>query len=132
MTRINVGIHPRELPDKLLLAEHREITRIPNTVTSGRAKLRDLPKKFTLGAGHVKFFYSRLGYLSQRYTSLFVECRRRGFQVTDKSTAFEKTDETSGLFGEYVETPEDRQILMERIHLKGFSLLSKVESGEVL
>lgn len=125
MTRINVGIHPRELPDKLLLAEHREITRIPNAVTSGKAKIQNIPQRFTLGTGHVKFFYSRLGYLSQRYSSLFSECQRRGFQVTDKSTAFELTDETRELFGEYIETQEDRQILLERIHSKGFSLLSE-------
>lgn len=127
MTRINVGIRPNELPDKLLLAEHREITRIPNAVTSGRAKLQNIPKKFTLGTGHVKFFYCRLGYLSRRYASLLRECQRRGFNVTDKSAAFETT-EGNGMFGEYVETPEDRRILVERIHSKGFYLLSEVGS----
>ena len=30
MTRINCGIPPEELSDKHLLAEHREIKRIPN------------------------------------------------------------------------------------------------------
>lgn len=128
MTRINVGIHPRELPDKLLLAEHREITRIPNAVTNGKAKIQNIPQRFTLGTGHVKFFYCRLGYLSQRYSSLFNECQRRGFQVTDKSTAFSLTDATRDLFGEYTETQEDRRILLERIHSKGFSLLSEVIS----
>lgn len=125
MTRINVGIRPEELPDRLLLAEHREITRIPNAVMTGRAVLQDLPERFTLGPGHVKFFYPRLGYLSRRYSSLLVECRRRGFQVTDKSTAFERSAEINDLFNDYEETLEDRQLLLERIHSKGFRLLSK-------
>jgi hypothetical protein len=32
MTRINVGVHPSELSTKHLIAEHREIKRIPNNV----------------------------------------------------------------------------------------------------
>ena len=32
MTRINVGIDPSELNMKMLMAEHREIKRIPNCV----------------------------------------------------------------------------------------------------
>jgi hypothetical protein len=32
MTRINTGIPPKELTDKHLLAEHREIKRIPNCI----------------------------------------------------------------------------------------------------
>lgn len=116
MTRINVGIDPCELPDRLLLAEHREITRIPNAVRSGRAKI--VPQdRFTLGTGHVRFFYTRLGYLKRRYTDLFNECKRRGFRVTDKRSAFD------GLtYGEYTPTDADRQIILERITSKGFTL----------
>ena len=36
MTRINVGISPAELNDKHLIAEHREIKRIPNCVAKGK------------------------------------------------------------------------------------------------
>jgi len=37
MTRINAGYSVRRLTDKHLLAEHREIKRIPNMVKSGKA-----------------------------------------------------------------------------------------------
>lgn len=70
MTRINVGIPPRELTNKHLTAEHREIKRIPNAVKTGKAKMVGIPAQFTLGTGHVKFFYNKLGYLRQRYLEL--------------------------------------------------------------
>lgn len=119
MTRVNVGVDPSELPDRLLLAEHREITRIPNAVTSGRAKLVNIPQEFTLGAGHVKFFYDKLGYLKSRYEQLYHECIRRGFRVTNKSDAF------IGVTGDYVETGREREIIVARINSKGFHLITQ-------
>lgn len=62
MTRINVGVDPSELNTKMLIAEHREIKRIPNVIKSGRYSLTNQPKKFTLGTGHVKFFYYAWGF----------------------------------------------------------------------
>lgn len=120
MTRINVAILPQELPDKLLLAEHREITRVPNAVTSGRAIIESIPAKFTLGKGHVKFFYDKLLYLKNRYNALYIECSHRGFNVTNKLSAFDSIPPC--LFNDYEETDEDRRILIERIESKGFSL----------
>ena len=83
MTRINCGIPPAELCDKHLLAEHREIKRIPNCIKRGRYSMKDQPENFTLGTGHVKFFYDKLNYLYKRYCELHLECKRRGFNVTD-------------------------------------------------
>ena len=121
MTRINVGVDPWELPDKLLLAEHREITRIPNAVSNGRAKLTGIPPTFTLGTGHVKFFYDKLGYLKRKYADLYTECCRRGFNVTDKSSAFE--DLPGG--EPYQPSQDDRQLIVDRIESKGFVLLTR-------
>lgn len=117
MTRINVGILPKELPDKLLLAEHREIKRIPNMVHSGKAKLENIPDTFTLGKGHVRFFYDKLLYLYCRYRQLHIECIKRGFNVTDYSEAWGKIIE-----GSYFPTDNDRALLIERIESKGFKL----------
>ena len=89
MTRINAGILPQRLSNQHLLAEHREIKRIPNLITKGRYNLEGQPEKFCLGTGHVKFFYDKLGYLFARYQSLYQECKRRGFQVQDWSGAWE-------------------------------------------
>lgn len=76
MTRINV-VHVAELCDQHLLAEHRELTRIPNAIASGRAKV-DLAK------GHVTFFYDKLEWLWCRYVDLCAECMGRGFNVANR------------------------------------------------
>lgn len=120
MTRINVGIHPYELPNKLLLAEHREIKRIPNVVKSGKFSLAAQPKSFTLGKGHVKFFYSRLLFLRNRYAILHEECLTRGFNVQDYIGAWDGIPES--LMGDYVPSGHDRILLLERINSKGFAL----------
>jgi len=123
MTRINAGVHPEELPDKLLLAEHREITRIPNAVASGLARMDlPIPDTFRLGPGHVRFFYNKLTYLFLRYLALYNECLYRGFNVTFKGNAWD-TIPTSVL--EWRPTTEDRKLIIERITSRGFSLLSK-------
>jgi len=121
MTRINVGIDPEELPIKLLLAEHREIKRIPNCIKSGRYNLENIPEKFTLNTGHVKFFYKRIGYLKKRYQKIHQECLARNFEVTDFSESFENIPES--FMGDYEETQEDRQLLLKRIRSKGFDIL---------
>lgn len=123
MTRINVGIRPSELPNKLLLAEHREITRIPNIISYGRAIVKNIPSEFRLGQGHVKFFYNKLGYLHKRYKLLYQECLNRGFKVTNKESSFDLYTKYPELFNDYEETIEDRQIIVERIQSKGFSLV---------
>ncbi len=123
MTRINVGIHPSELPDKLLLAEHREIKRIPNAIKSGRYSLEGIPDQFTLGKGHVKFFYNKLLYLRMRYVTIHSECLLRKFKVQDYYESW--NDLPTELYNDYTQTDRDRQLLIERITSKGFSLLSK-------
>lgn len=116
MTRINVGIEPKELGDKHLLAEHREIKRIPNAVRSGKAIIKDIPKTFCLGKGHVKFFYDKLDYLFTRYTKIYAECQLRGFNVQYYGDAFGNI--SYELWNNYTETERDRKIVQERIKLK--------------
>ncbi len=80
MTRINV-VAVEELCDQHLLAEFRELTRIPNCILKGRYSLDGIPSEYTLGQGHVKFFYDKLMWLFHRYAELYNECRARGFNV---------------------------------------------------
>jgi deoxyribonuclease (pyrimidine dimer) len=121
MTRINVGVLPIELPDKLLLAEHREIKRIPNVVKSGRFSLANQPKSFTLGTGHVKFLYNRLLYLRKRYEAIHTECLIRGFNVTNYISAWDGVSDE--FMGDYAPTEHDRELIIERITSKGWSLI---------
>lgn len=121
MTRINVGIDPRELPSKLLLAEHRELKRIPNTISSGKAIIRNIPIYFTLGTGHVTFFYNKVKYLQRRYQALYEECLNRDFLVTNYSSAFDGVP--TKLMNDYIPEEKDRELLIERIESKDFYLL---------
>jgi len=114
MTRINV-IPVEELSDKHLLAEFRELPRIPNAVKSLRFNCNNMPSEYTLGTGHVKFFYKRLGYLKSRYNELYAECLFRGFAVTYYYDLFEPLQSSDYLFGDYEPTDEAIVINRERI-----------------
>jgi hypothetical protein len=114
MTRINVGIDPSELSKEHLLAEHREIKRIPNAVRTGKAKLDGpFPATFRLGKGHVRFFYNKLGYLLKRYQMIYQTCRSREYDVTDYSGAWDGIP--SELMGEYEPTDADRCLVLQRM-----------------
>ena len=116
MTRINVGIPPAELTDKHLLAEHREIKRIPNCVAKGKYNMDGIPNRFKLGKGHVKFFYNKLLYLSKRYLQLHEECVARGFNVQNYIKAW--VNVPIELMNDYYPTKEDRLIVQQRINEK--------------
>lgn len=111
-----MGVDPKELTNKHLIAEHREIKRIPNCVRRGRYNLSNQPTQFCLGQGHVKFFYDKLGYLLDRYNKLYRECIARGFQVQNYRGAWNGID--ISLMGFYKETENDRKIVLERIQQK--------------
>ena len=114
MTRINVGILPSELGNKHLIAEHREIKRIPNCVSKGRYNLDNQPKLFKLGTGHVKFFYDKLLYLKRRYDSLYDECIKRGFNVQYYGSAWDNIP--NKFMNDYHPNQHDRDIILKRIN----------------
>lgn len=83
MTRINC-IPPAELTTPHLIAEYRELPRIFGLVRAAiaRGERPDDPRnpaEYRLGAGHVRFFYPRLGYLVRRQEALIAEMQRRGY-----------------------------------------------------
>lgn len=84
MTRINAFIPVEDLSNKHLIAEHREIKRIPNHVAKHFKKLSlaRIPKQFTLNTGHVTFFFDKGEFTYKRYIQLYEECKKRGFNVT--------------------------------------------------
>lgn len=113
MTRINAGIPPAELSNKHLMAEHREIKRIPNCVAKGRYNLRDQPIEFTLGKGHVKFFYDKLLYLKKRYDQLYQECLNRSINVQYYGDAW--NDIPDDLMKDYIPNDRDVKLIRQRI-----------------
>ena len=84
MTRINLP-PPSRLTDQHAFAEWRELPRI---LPAARAALDRGniagPPRYTLGAGHVRFFYARTGWLAQRHAALTVELLHRGYKLTDR------------------------------------------------
>lgn len=83
MTRINANIKPELLIDQHLLAEYREIVRVPNAVTKMGEKIltRKIPQAFSLGTGHVTYFYNKLKFLHNRFNDIRDELSRRGFRT---------------------------------------------------
>ena len=81
MTRINV-VPVQELHPKHLVAEYREIVRVFALVrkrVQAKKPLADHPFEYTLGTGHVKFFFDKLTYISNRYKELTQEMINRGY-----------------------------------------------------
>lgn len=115
MTRINT-IPVNELDKKRLFAEYREITRIPNAIKSGRAIVKNIPKDFTLGKGHVKFFYDKLEFLRKRYFELYEECSKRKINITPKHSAFESLPKE--LCNDWLPTEKSKILIKQRINSK--------------
>lgn len=118
MTRINIGISPKLLSDKHLLAEHREIKRIPNHLAKYKHKCtQNIPAEFSLGTGHMLFFINKGRYTFQRYMSIYQECCRRVFNVTyfgDAWFVYRKLEYRS-LYKLWMPSMEETVLLIERL-----------------
>lgn len=81
MTRINANIKPKDLIDQHLIAEYREIIRIPNyiknNVEKAKFSLSRAPKEFKLNSGHVLYFYDKIQFLHKRFIALKEEMDHR-------------------------------------------------------
>lgn len=115
MTRINSAIPVRCLTDEHLLAEHREIKRMPyylrKAIDSG--SIKNIPEKFTLGVGHVLFFLDKGKFTLKRYCDIWRECKKRGFDVQDYSG--EWIYYILDRMNDYEPTDEECKLLIERI-----------------
>lgn len=87
MTRINC-VPVSELSGKHLVAEYRELPRVYALAKDAFERGECPPdhgEVYVLGAGHVRFFYSRLGYVRKRHKQLIEEMLRRGYHVSYSS-----------------------------------------------
>lgn len=85
MTRINTN-PVYELVDEHLIAEYRELPRIFSMVAKAQKAGKNInnyniPPKFLLGSGHMKFFSNKLSWLRKRHKEIVLEMYRRGFNV---------------------------------------------------
>lgn len=123
MTRINSGINPNKLHRAHLIAELREITMVPASLKrslktkTANEVMRSVPKKFTLNAGHVKFFYNKLGYLQKRFNLLCDEMDRRGYTPDrERGVAFKYW--SNEWCGDWTPTEDDNRLVQDRINLR--------------
>lgn len=123
MTRISSGVRAKELCDIHLRKERIEIVRIPNSIKNKKAVIKNIPKNYRLGIGHVKFFYDKLLYLEKRYFELTYECKKRGFNTTDFSNSFK--DLPGELYKDWKENKEAREITKARINERIKSMKEK-------
>lgn len=90
MTRINL-VPVQELTDQHLFAEFREIKMIGPSLrrsiaAHGKQGAFDrIPSEFTLGKGHVCFFYNKGAYLAARFDELRQELDLRGVQFNRRA-----------------------------------------------
>lgn len=91
MTRINC-VPVTELSRQHLVAEYRELPRVFNLARKAATRghqSKDAPPNYTLGKGHVLFFYTRLKYLAKRQQQLIEEMQKRGYQPNFTDCLFE-------------------------------------------
>ncbi|MFC2494990.1 MAG: pyrimidine dimer DNA glycosylase/endonuclease V [Candidatus Absconditicoccaceae bacterium] len=83
MTRINL-LPPSQLADQHLIAEWRELPRVFGLVKKKLVEKKPiLPGvKYTMGTGHVRFFYDKLLFLQKRHQDLVKEAQKRGFKLS--------------------------------------------------
>jgi len=103
MTRINL-VPVEELADQHLFAEFREMKMVPMSLRRSIAArgvvgvLQRIPIDYTLGTGHVTFFYDKGAYMRARYVAIMRELDVRGVNY-DRTSPLDRT----GVWGEYTE-----------------------------
>lgn len=113
MTRINFGIPPKCLSDRLLFAEHREIKRICAEYKRGTKPLEP-GAKFRFGPGHVRFFVDKPGYTYARYQQIKAELIARNMAFTDFSDSWSVYEHIPAE-PEVVATQQDRLLTASRL-----------------
>lgn len=78
MTRINC-VPVETLCREHLIAEYRELPRVFALAHKCNRPHPDAPMSYTMGKGHVIFFYDKLEWVSDRFKQLVNEMQKRGY-----------------------------------------------------
>lgn len=118
MTRINL-VEPKELSTKHLVAEYREITRLPSNLKLALNRktkpfsMSEIPSQYVLGKGHVKFFFDKMLFLKLRFESLVDEMLSRGYNPTYRDSSI--FDTSPEFMNDYTPTQQALDINRQRI-----------------
>lgn len=116
MTRIDSAINPKNLTDQHLIAELRELPRIFTAVNKRieeKKPFNDISDKFTLGAGHCKFFYDKCEFLIERHFGLRYEYLYRFGK--DYNFDPNRSQVNDLVWNNYTPTQEEKELLIDRI-----------------
>lgn len=116
MTRINcVPVH--ELSGPHLVAEYRELPRVFALAAKAATRGKIVqPAAYTLGKGHLLFFYTRLAYLATRHAELIQEMKRRGYKPSfDGVTREQFPDIPENWWGDWAPTEDALRVNRQRI-----------------
>lgn len=107
----------QELTNLHLLAEYRELPRVFNLARPAKGK-ETFPIEYTLGAGHVKFFYTRLGYCYNRQQAIVAEMKQRGYKPKfEPVTLWNEYNATkSHLWNDWL--PNEKEMTINRNRIK--------------
>lgn len=121
MTRINV-VPVESLHQKHLIAEYRELPRVFSLAHKASLSKKPWtdkqPKSYTLGTGHVLFFYDKLKFLADRHKQLIQEMIYRGYKPNFTDCLMEqwKSLIPQGYWRSYEPTEEAIKINIQRIN----------------
>ena len=110
LVRINI-LNPSALSDQHLIAEYNEILMLIGYVKL-YPKLGEIPDRYCLGNGHIRFFKDKLAYIKDRHELIKTEMNKRGFK-TNKQVELDKFHK--GLLNNWTSSEEDRQIIKKRL-----------------
>lgn len=112
MTRVNT-IPAELLLDEWLIAEYRELKRIPNNVRNGKYICGWIPETYRLGFGHERFFIDKLLYLKIRHDEIRDEMYNRFRKEYD--IVVEVYDLPEYLLNDWVPSSRDHALNVERL-----------------
>jgi deoxyribonuclease (pyrimidine dimer) len=125
-------LQPSTLSNSHLLAELRELPRVFSYVLKYGVP-KDIPKSYTMGKGHVKFFTNKLNFLLSRWEELYFEwVAIRGYQYSLKTEDFinkyHLLFEQETLKGdiEYYPTAEEVAINIKRLQERDYDYYKEV------
>jgi deoxyribonuclease (pyrimidine dimer) len=118
MTRINL-VDPSELSREHLIAEYKEIMRLPNNLKKSLSRkkpfeMKEIPEQYVLGTGHVKFFYDKMKFIQCRFECLLLEMKQRGY-VTNFSDSSIFVPNDLRFYNDYRPDPKAIELNRSRI-----------------
>ena len=119
MTRINC-VSVDELCNQHLFAEWREMPRVVSSLHKSMHRknkpftLDEIPDRYCLGPGHVKFFYDKFQYLYKRYNIINNELIARGYDLSEYS-AHVFLNTPTYLFNDWKPDTDDLELNRARI-----------------